>query len=915
MVQKPISQRISIFLILMMLVAGSLFAQFNRGQISGFVKDPSGLNVPGATVTVTNEGTKLTVTAVTENNGFYILPNLDVAYYTVTVELTGFKKYVKEKMKVDANAKVSNDVTLEIGGQNETVTVSAAAAELQKDTAALGRIVDSGQIDNLVVFGRNPQNLVRLKAGVLGGTTSSGESNTDGGFNIAGSRGDENVVIQDGAVLTRTRSAGQIAGPLNIDSVQEMQVLTTNYNAEFGRSSGGQVRYVTKSGTKEFHGGAFESMRNAALNANTWGRNASGDPVQQARPVPFRYNQFGFDVGGPVILPGVNKDKDKLFFYYAQEWIRNRQEDSRTWTVPSAAMRAGDFSELLNTSNRFIPGKVTTIKDPTTGQAFTGNIIPNSRLSPNGVGILKSYPSPTPGFAPSSGTANFYQAVPIWANYTKELVKIDYVPNQKHRISFRGSLFQWQQLSRTEYADRPNRSATLAWTWSVRNNFINEFSASPTADVVNIDLNEDQLSKYQKRTQYGINYTYLFPGTKVRDDKIPTISMDRISTNDGSRLPLKSAGPIYIYSDTMTWIKGTHMMKWGVVFERSGENDYDQINVSTSIPGGTNNANGQFYFLDSTVNGTGLGIANAALGLFDTYGEVGTRSYTPWRSNAWDMFVQDSWKVKPNLTLEFGVRYVLWPPWHSLWGNIAQFDPRYYDATKRAVVDRTAGYIVSGDPYNGIVLPGNAWLDSAKGRVPAASDPSFNRLFHGLPDGLAPTHKNVFEPRIGAAWSVNKKTVLRAGVGMFHNRTLLNDSTLLGGNAPIQLLSGVSNGSADAPGGAVQRQWPFLITANPYDYNHPTAWAWNVTMQRQLPWGITVESAYVARRSYRLPRERNLNQLQRGTVQANPGVKADYLRPYTGLGIIRASEHSASPGTTASRTKSTVASETAWHSA
>src|SRR5436309_7131811 len=186
----------------------SAFAQFDRGQISGFVKDPTGLFVPGASVTVLNEATKISRSIVTETNGFYVVPGLDVGYYTVTAELTGFKKYVKEKIKVDANAKVALDVVLEIGSQTEVVTVSAQTSELQKDSSQLGRIIDSGQIQQLVVFGRNPQNLVRLKAGVRGDRTLDGQSNSDGGFNIAGSRGDENVVIQDGAVLTRTRSAG-----------------------------------------------------------------------------------------------------------------------------------------------------------------------------------------------------------------------------------------------------------------------------------------------------------------------------------------------------------------------------------------------------------------------------------------------------------------------------------------------------------------------------------------------------------------------------------------------------------------------------------------------------------------------------------------------------------------------------------
>src|SRR5437867_11296443 len=444
-------------------LASSVYAQFDRGQISGFVKDPAGLFVPGATLTVLNEATNISRSTVTETNGFYVVPGLDVGYYTVTVELTGFKKYDKEKIKVDANAKVALDIGLEVGAQNEVVTVTSQASELQKDSSQLGRIIDSGQIENLVVFGRNPQNLVRLKAGVRGGGTSSGESNTDGGFNIAGSRGDENIVIQDGAVLTRTRSAGQIAGPLNIDSVQEVQVLTTDYAAEYGRSSGGQIRYVTKSGTKNFHGGLFHSFRNAALDTNSWTRNQNPDPDQRRRPSPFRYNQFGFDLGGPVLLPGgINKSRDKLFFYYAQEWIRRRSEDSRTWTVPSAAMKKGDFSELLDPSNRLI-GKKFEIINPETNLPFPGNIIPSTRLSPNGIALLKSYPDPTPGFTPAGSSNNFYEAVPARRDYAKELVKIDYVPNAKHRIAFRGSLFQWFEVGRTETADRPDRSARLSW--------------------------------------------------------------------------------------------------------------------------------------------------------------------------------------------------------------------------------------------------------------------------------------------------------------------------------------------------------------------------------------------------------------------------------------------------------------------
>jgi hypothetical protein len=221
------------------------------------------------------------------------------------------------------------------------------------------------------------------------------------------------------------------------------------------------------------------------------------------------------------------------------------------------------------------------------------------------------------------------------------------------------------------------------------------------------------------------------------------------------------------------------------------------------------------------------------------------------------------------------------------------FHPSFYDRAKAAVVDPRGGFIVSGDPYNGVVLPGSGWPDSAKGRVAAASDSQWNRLFHGLPAGLVQTHNNVFEPRLGVAYAPNAKTAIRAGIGMFHNRTPLNSSTPLGGNPPVQLKQGVSNGSVDNPGGVagLSRTFPLVTTAWDPVFKLPTAWNWNFTLQRELPGGFTAEVGYVGRRGYYLQRERNINQLRTGTLQANPGISVDALRPFTGYGVIRLTEN------------------------
>jgi hypothetical protein len=208
------------------------------------------------------------------------------------------------------------------------------------------------------------------------------------------------------------------------------------------------------------------------------------------------------------------------------------------------------------------------------------------------------------------------------------------------------------------------------------------------------------------------------------------------------------------------------------------------------------------------------------------------------------------------------------------------------------VIDRAGGFIVSGDPYDGIVLPGTGLTKAEGNRFPQLHTGAFDRLFHGLPEGLAQTHWRVFQPRVGLAWGISNKTSFRAGIGMFANRTAINRDTALGGNAPFQPQQIVINGSADAPGGATPRQFPFTMTIQDPVFKIPTAWDWNTTFQRELPWKTTIEAAYVGRRGIHNQRKRNINQLPIGTVQANPGINANALRPYLGLGILGLAENS-----------------------
>ena len=876
-------------------IAGPALAQFDRGQIAGIVKDETGGVIPGASVTATNVETRLSRTVVTDATGYYIVTALPPGGYDVEVELTGFKKWSQKNVRLDAAARLTLDATINPSAVSEMVTVVAKSTPLQFDTQNR-KTIELKDVQDLALNGRNPISLAMLKAGIRPGNapnTYLGDNLTTGGFNINGSRSDENLITVDGAIASRTRSTGAMIGALNVDAVEEVQVLTSNFLPEYGRSSGGQIRFVTKSGGHDFHGSVYDYVRDDKLDANSWSRNAANNPLLSA-PAPLSINDFGGSLGGPVILPGFNKQRDKMFFFWGEEGIRYRSNATNTNTVPSEKMRKGDFSELLDPSNLWF-GRAVTVRDPATGQPFPGNIIPADHLSSNGLALLNAFPPPTAGF--QRGNQNWIGTSPNPRDTRKDTLRIDYVANAANQIVGRVSHFSWKavdafrpgtgfDLARTKW-NRPNTTSALSWTSTIRSNLLNEFTFGYSLDEVYIDVFTE--SGLYQRSRYGINYPYIFPGKEI-EDKIPTISITNFTEVDGGPYPSSSRGPIYTWSDNISYLKGRHSFKTGVFVEYSGEDDFDQINVNAQ-PGDTNNQNGRFEFTDSRAGGTGVAVANAAMGLFTNYGEIGTRSLTKWRALAMDAFVQDSWKPADKLTIEGGVRYVLWPPWHARLNNAAMFDPAFYDPARAVTVDPTGGFIVSGDIYNGVVLPGTGFPSDANGVVSAASIPGIDRLFHGLPDGFSQTHANVFEPRGGLSYALNDRTVARVGAGVFHNRVTLNDSTLLGGNPPIQLKVGVTNGVADNPTGTQARTFPLVMTMQDKVFNHPVAYAFSAGVQRELPFSTVVDVTYVGRLGRNLQRERNINQLLPGTLQANPGINPNALRPYLGFGAIRLSEN------------------------
>ena len=343
-------------------------------------------------------------------------------------------------------------------------------------------------------------------------------------------------------------------------------------------------------------------------------------------------------------------------------------------------------------------------------------------------------------------------------------------------------------------------------------------------------------------------------------------------------------------------------MKFGFYFELSGENDNDEINVS-ACPTCTNNQNGQFQFTDtrgstSTIYNpnTGNALANAAFGLFDSYSELGQRAYTPFRGSSYEPYVQDSWKVNDKLTVNVGVRYTVIVPYHAIWGNMIVFDPALYNPANAVTVTNTGQVVVgNGDRYNGMVIPGSSFPSAALGRFPEASNASLNYLFRGgsYPNYYSNIHWDQIQPRVGFAYQMTPKTVIRAGGGRFYTRLGVSDSVFLGGNPPFQPTANVSYGNADNPGGTSGNILPLTVTTQSRAFRNPEAWNWNFTVERQI-FDSVVSVGYVGRRGIHEQRESDINQPLPAVVAAHPGVSIDALRPYLGYNSIRETDNVAS---------------------
>ena len=425
--------KICICLLVIACLALPLMAQTTSGTITGTVVDPSSLPVVGATVTVRNQDTGLQQTQAAGENGSFVFTALPAGTYSVSAEMKGFKKVEKQNLKLTAAERLpAGQLMLQVGEVTESVTVDAEGTPVQVASGERTGVLTPTQMSTLMARGRDFMSLLRVMPGVVPSSDSDAIGTRAAYPNAQGMRISYPSIQIDGVTNNDLGSSQTTPTPINMDAVGEVKMLMTNYQAEYGRTAGVLVQAITKSGSNQFHGGGYYYKRHEEFNANTFFNNRNGTKKPR-----YRFNTWGWNLGGPVVIPHVVNTKDKLFFFFSQEYLpTSTPQNLQTVTVPTEAQRNGDFSALTTVA----------IRDPSTGNAFTGNKIPADRIDKNGQKLLSVFPLPNAlDTSITRGAYNYVNQETIPATRWNEVYRVDYNINDKTRLYVRGLNFRLNQ--------------------------------------------------------------------------------------------------------------------------------------------------------------------------------------------------------------------------------------------------------------------------------------------------------------------------------------------------------------------------------------------------------------------------------------------------------------------------------------
>jgi len=913
--RKSISYALLISLTLACLL-NSASAQGLTGQISGSLTDSQGGGVSNARVEVINEETAQSRAVSSDVEGNFVVTQLLPGTYSLVVTAGGFKRFEQKGIILAANERfVVRKVTLEVGDVNQTVTITAEAPNVQTESAERGGLISEEQIQNIALKGRDYMGLVRLLPGVV--DTANREApgwNNLVGVTVNGSRGGTLNLTLDGVSSLDTGSQlGPYLAP-GLDAIGEIKVLLTNYQAEYGRSSGGTINVVIKNGTRDFHGGGFYFKRHEQFNANGFFNNR--DNLAKPR---YRFNYWGGHIGGPVIIPGTgfNKNRDKLFFFWSQEYLpRLYPTRIGNLTFPTQLERNGDFSKSS-----------AVIRDPSTGLQFRDpsratadnpqglNIIPLNRIDSNGQKLLNIFPSPNT----AGGNFNTVFQSSVDQPRREELLRIDWNISSKTTFYARGiqnyEAFRgdfnfvlasdvWPQFPINYQIESRGLVSTLIHTFNPT--LTNELTFGVNRALQTVSpLNQAGIDK-NDRVKLGLTLPQFFPAINplnlVPNATFGGVIQNSPQLNIEQRFPFFGTNNIWNWSDNLSKVWGSHNLKAGFYLE------YTTRNAARAAA-----FNGTFNF-DNNVNNpenTGHPFANALIGSVNSYTEANGKLNGHARYKNIEWFLQDNWKVNKRLTLDYGLRFYYIQPTISAGDDLAYFDPALYDASKQPPLLQpylcTAADVAANPGVCGASAGRRVARDTASGRLLSAVKIGALSTDAGTPfQGMRVVKDGVFDspainlgPRVGFAYDVfgDGKTSLRGGVGIFYDR-FNDDQVLQLVEAPPNVITATANFTTIknllATPLSVSPPGVFSIQT---DYDSPAVYNFSLGVQRDIGYNTVLDVAYVGSLARHLLQRRSINSVPYGarflassidqTVAggATP-LNDNFLRPFKGYGDI-----------------------------
>jgi hypothetical protein len=836
-----------------------------QGEITGEVSDVSGAVMPGATVLVTNQGTNARRQVVTNGAGVYSFPSLLPGMYQVRVEKVGFQSLVRSGIELQVQAVARIDFRMDVGQVSEALNVSAQAALLTTENATTGTVIENKRIEDLPLNGRNFLQLVALAPNVSYGFGSAGQQvSIQGGqrstqnISIAGQRSEFNHFTLDGVENTDDNFNSYLFLP-SIDFLQEFKVQTGVYPAEFGRATS-QVNVSTKSGTNAYHGTLFEFFRNSKLDALDYAFTSA--PVLKN---PFVRNQYGFVLGGPVQIPKIFNGKNRLFFAANYESLRDRKGLRQIADVPSGAMRNGNFSQisqvLYDPATRTRNSAGAVIATP-----FAGNLIPAGRYSAKALALLKYYPQPNVATAALSRN---YQAIELRRSDADQFnIRIDFAESSNSNWFGRWSHSDELGLTPSTFPNQGFKLDTQAQQAMISNTRV--FSASAVNEF-RFGFNQFLNSNLQAGAYVNNAVGELggIPGLAPPDPIIygvPTIGITGFSGfGDSSTAPNLTRTDVFQWIDNFSLNRGKHSIRFGAEIRRDR---YNQI--GNQFPRGSFSFSGQATQNPVTAAGSGNGFADYMLGLVrNSSGSLGL-AVAQLRGTRQYYYVDDSWKIRTNLTLSLGLRYEFSPPYISKHDALintdisAPFDPNHHPTIVRAG---------SGDFYEGVLF-------RFRPTVQIARDGRLGRA-------LVRTDSNDFAPRIGLSYSPSPKWSIRTGFGAFYAQDIGNARYDMSRNMAARRNDTANNDfpnlTLDGPFaslGTVFVDFP-LILSNHVDRRTPYVFQYLLNVQRQLTQTTVLEVGYTGNEGHKLERFRLYNIATPG-----PG-DSQARRPYPELGAVQ----------------------------